>query len=500
MTCPSCGHTNDAGNRFCEYCGARLDPALNQEATVQQMGPPSFGNDASYDAPTMFVPTEEAASSPPAPASSAPEAKEVICGVCGYANQPGDRFCDQCGAALGGQAAPAATPPPAANQAIEPLPDGDDDRTVVGSFSPPDQGAAQSEPAAPAEQSVHDIPTPPGGTPMVTPPAASAGAVPDSLLAEMVMAPVPDDESPTVPTPPDEATTYDQASGPTAPAWKPPTTPSAPASQPEAAPAQAEAAPAQAEPDPAPSAAEPAASAPSGDRSSLESAIQEHRDNLAMFEQMASRYQGRAVPAHITAGLEESRTSLDQAEAELATLQGGSPTLAGTTPPPAAAPAEAELVSSAPPAQAVTAEPTEPAPAPMPTAAEPAPSPTPMPDAQPAGTPAPMPVIKPHLSVDSSGATLDLPTDKPVIVVGREDPISGIYPEVDLTPHGGESGGVSRQHARLLHDGGSWKVEDLNSTNYTKVNGTKIAPNTPTDLNDGDKVNFGRVALTFHKG
>ena len=138
MTCPSCGHTNDAGNRFCEYCGARLDPALNQEATVQQIGPPSFGSDASYDAPTMFVPTEEAASSAPAPTtSSAPDAKEVICGVCGYANQPGARFCDPCGAALGGAAAPsepAAQAAPASASPAEPVPAGDDDRTIVGSM------------------------------------------------------------------------------------------------------------------------------------------------------------------------------------------------------------------------------------------------------------------------------------------------------------------------------------------------------------------------------
>ena len=111
-----------------------------------------------------------------------------------------------------------------------------------------------------------------------------------------------------------------------------------------------------------------------------------------------------------------------------------------------------------------------------------------------------MPVLKPRLMIDTSGATVELPTDKNIIVVGREDPISDIFPEVDLTPHGGESGGVSRQHARLLHDNDSWKVEDLNSTNNTKINGTKLAPNTPTDLNDGDKLNFGRVALTFHKG
>jgi predicted component of type VI protein secretion system len=225
-----------------------------------------------------------------------------------------------------------------------------------------------------------------------------------------------------------------------------------------------------------------------------------------MFEQMATRYQGRAIPAHISAGLEESREALAQAENELAALQGaaqsGPPAEATATPAAdvtlAAAvtpPAEAALVASAP-------EPTpEPATAaPMPASAPtetPAPSvATVVPPASP--EPAPMPVLKPRLMITASGAAVELPTDKQTIVVGREDPISGIFPEVDLTPHGGEGGGVSRQHARILHDGNGWKVEDLNSTNYTKINGTKLAPNTPTEIHDGDTLHFGRVALTIH--
>ena len=95
------------------------------------------------------------------------------------------------------------------------------------------------------------------------------------------------------------------------------------------------------------------------------------------------------------------------------------------------------------------------------------------------------------------GKDLLLPTDKPEIIVGREDPISGIFPEIDLTPYGGETGGVSRQHARLNQSAGQWTVTDLNSTNYTRVDGAKIEPNVATLLHDGARLQFGRVAMTF---
>ena len=102
----------------------------------------------------------------------------------------------------------------------------------------------------------------------------------------------------------------------------------------------------------------------------------------------------------------------------------------------------------------------------------------------------------PRLVLDD-GKELVLPADKREIVVGREDPISGIFPEIDLTSYGGENGGVSRQHAKLNNDNGQWTLTDLNSTNYTRVDGAKIEPNVPVTIHSGAKLQFGRVALTF---
>lgn len=105
----------------------------------------------------------------------------------------------------------------------------------------------------------------------------------------------------------------------------------------------------------------------------------------------------------------------------------------------------------------------------------------------------------PRLVVVASGAEIPLPGDAEILI-GREDPVSGVYPAVDLTPHGGEDGGVSRRHARLIVDGGRYFVEDLDSTNYTFVNKQKIAPKTRQALKDGDEIRCGRVALVLRTG
>jgi pSer/pThr/pTyr-binding forkhead associated (FHA) protein len=75
--------------------------------------------------------------------------------------------------------------------------------------------------------------------------------------------------------------------------------------------------------------------------------------------------------------------------------------------------------------------------------------------------------------------------------------VSGVYPDVDMTPHGGEDGGVSRRHARIIVDGGNYFVEDLDSTNFTFVNRQKLAPGTRQPLHDGDEIRCGRVALVL---
>ena len=98
--------------------------------------------------------------------------------------------------------------------------------------------------------------------------------------------------------------------------------------------------------------------------------------------------------------------------------------------------------------------------------------------------------------VESDNYVFDL-TGKSEITIGREDAVSNIYPDVDLTSHGGEEGGVSRLHAKIYNQGAQYMVEDQNSTNFTFVNKQKLAPKTPTPIKDGDEIRLGRVALLF---
>lgn len=100
------------------------------------------------------------------------------------------------------------------------------------------------------------------------------------------------------------------------------------------------------------------------------------------------------------------------------------------------------------------------------------------------------------LIVVADNFVFDVP-NKPEVLLGREDPLSDIYPDLDLTEHGGEEGGVSRMHAKLLNNGGQWSLEDENSTNSTFLNRQKLTAKTPTPVKDGDEIRLGKVALRF---
>jgi pSer/pThr/pTyr-binding forkhead associated (FHA) protein len=100
------------------------------------------------------------------------------------------------------------------------------------------------------------------------------------------------------------------------------------------------------------------------------------------------------------------------------------------------------------------------------------------------------------LVVVDSGAEIPLPVGDEILV-GREDPVSGVYPDIDLTPHGGEEAGVSRRHARLIVESGSYFVEDLDSTNFTFVNKKKLAAKSREPVGDGDEIRFGRIAVVL---
>ena len=127
-----------------------------------------------------------------------------------------------------------------------------------------------------------------------------------------------------------------------------------------------------------------------------------------------------------------------------------------------------------------------------------------MPTMPPEPAPAPQPPVSPpvtgipgQLVVQATNALLPFPPGKTEILVGREDPVSGVFPDIDLTGHGGDEGGVSRQHARLFLQGDRVFIEDLNSTNYTHVNQQRLTPGQPHPLDAGDEVRFGRVKLVY---
>lgn len=134
---------------------------------------------------------------------------------------------------------------------------------------------------------------------------------------------------------------------------------------------------------------------------------------------------------------------------------------------------------------------------PAPATAAPAPTPAPTPvAAAPMSVPAAPAAMHARLIVESDNQEFDL-SGKDNVLIGREDAVSNIFPDVDLTPHGGEEGGVSRMHARIFIENGQYMIEDENSTNFTFLNRQKLAPKTPTPLHDDDEIKMGRVLLRF---
>ena len=98
--------------------------------------------------------------------------------------------------------------------------------------------------------------------------------------------------------------------------------------------------------------------------------------------------------------------------------------------------------------------------------------------------------------IASNGQTFAL-ASKSTYLLGREDSISGIYPDVDTTGSGGENSGVSRRHAEILQQGSQWVIRDLGSTNGTFVNNQRLAANAQQRLNAGDQIRLGTWAGKF---
>jgi eukaryotic-like serine/threonine-protein kinase len=89
-------------------------------------------------------------------------------------------------------------------------------------------------------------------------------------------------------------------------------------------------------------------------------------------------------------------------------------------------------------------------------------------------------------------------------LVGRRDPMSNIFPEVDLSKYDPQTK-ISRRHARIWRDGGEFLVEDLGSSNGTlllsRVSDTlRLSPHKPHPLASGDRLRIGDTTLQFIVG
>ena len=141
-----------------------------------------------------------------------------------------------------------------------------------------------------------------------------------------------------------------------------------------------------------------------------------------------------------------------------------------------------------------------PAPAPAPVYTPPVAPPPP----QPIPVPPPMPqppaagFVTGRLIIQSTNASLPIPQGKQVVVLGREDPVSGIFPDIDLDPYGAQEEGVGRKHAQLVLQGGRVCIEDLDSVNGTVLNKQRVPPHQPQPLNEGDELRLGKMVMVYH--
>ncbi len=86
--------------------------------------------------------------------------------------------------------------------------------------------------------------------------------------------------------------------------------------------------------------------------------------------------------------------------------------------------------------------------------------------------------------------------------IGRTTANSAMAPEIDLTPVNAGHYGVSRMHAAIARRNDQLLLCDLESMNFTHVNGIRLLPNEVRVLQDGDEIWFGqlRCQIRFQHG
>jgi CRP-like cAMP-binding protein len=81
--------------------------------------------------------------------------------------------------------------------------------------------------------------------------------------------------------------------------------------------------------------------------------------------------------------------------------------------------------------------------------------------------------------------------------IGRKDPVTGIYPDIDLSPVD-QQRSISRRHAKIYRRGEKFFVaEEIGTMNGTFVNGERLETGVPSEMKPGDEVRFGVIETRF---
>ena len=102
------------------------------------------------------------------------------------------------------------------------------------------------------------------------------------------------------------------------------------------------------------------------------------------------------------------------------------------------------------------------------------------------------PAIKLQLADSDTVVTMPL---RDFMVIGRGGKPGFAQADIDLTPHGAEGYGISRQHAVISVNNGRVSIKDLNSTNGTFLNGYALHPFHSYRLRDDDELQLGKLVI-----
>lgn len=98
--------------------------------------------------------------------------------------------------------------------------------------------------------------------------------------------------------------------------------------------------------------------------------------------------------------------------------------------------------------------------------------------------------------VEPVRAAWEMPVSRSPMLLGRASEAEGYRPDFDMTFYD-DDGYVSRRHAQITRQPGSYAIADLGSSNGTTVNGRPLLPNRVYPLRNGDRVQVGLVVIEF---